>query len=109
MTPTHTLFRQADNRPAGVAFVSRGEVWTYRRLADEVECLAQALNARGLQRGDRIALHMANLPELVVAYYACFRIGAIAAPLNNRFKTAELRPLLRRLQPALYLGQAELY
>jgi acyl-CoA synthetase (AMP-forming)/AMP-acid ligase II len=52
---------------------------------------------------------MANLPELIVAYYACFRTGAIAAPLNNRFKTAELEQVLRRLQPALYIGQAHLY
>jgi hypothetical protein len=36
-------------------------------LADEVERLAQALLSRDLQQGDRIALHMANLPELVVA------------------------------------------
>src|SRR5215470_3167911 len=109
MTPAHALLRQADNRPDAVAFVSDGEVWSYRRLADDVERLTQALLARGLEPGDRVALHMANLPELVAAYYACFRIGAIAAPLNIRFKTDELRPLLKRLQPALYLGQAGLY
>jgi acyl-CoA synthetase (AMP-forming)/AMP-acid ligase II len=49
------------------------------------------------------------LPELAVAYYACFRIGAIACPLNIRFRTAELLPLLHQLRPALYLGQAQLY
>src|SRR5262249_59772817 len=52
---------------------------------------------------------MTNRPELVFAYYACFHTGAIAAPLNIRLKTAELRPLLARLRPALYLGQAQLY
>jgi acyl-coenzyme A synthetase/AMP-(fatty) acid ligase len=52
---------------------------------------------------------MANLPELVFAYLACFRVGVIAAPLNIRFKTAELRALLERLRPALYIGQATLY
>ena len=52
---------------------------------------------------------MANVPELAVAYYACFQIGAIAAPLNVRLKFAELRPLLQRLRPALYIGQADLY
>jgi acyl-CoA synthetase (AMP-forming)/AMP-acid ligase II len=63
----------------------------------------------GVRKGDRVALHMANLPELAVAYHACFRVGAIAAPLNIRFKTAELRPLLQRLRPVLYIGQAALY
>jgi acyl-CoA synthetase (AMP-forming)/AMP-acid ligase II len=52
---------------------------------------------------------MANVPELAVAFCACFQIGAVAAPLNIRLKTAELRPLLQRLLPALYIGQADLY
>jgi acyl-CoA synthetase (AMP-forming)/AMP-acid ligase II len=109
MTPIDALHRQAENRPDGVAFISGNEVWSYRRLAGDAGRLALALLARGVQPGDRVALHMANLPQLVIAYYACFRIGAIAAPLNIRFKTVELRPLLARLQPALYLGQAQLY
>jgi long-chain acyl-CoA synthetase len=54
-------------------------------------------------------LHMANLPEFVVAYLACFQVGAIAAPLNIRLKKAELEPLLQRLRPSLYIGQAALY
>jgi acyl-coenzyme A synthetase/AMP-(fatty) acid ligase len=52
---------------------------------------------------------MTNLPELVIAYQACFRVGVIAAPLNIRFKMAELTALLQRLRPALYIGQAALY
>ena len=71
--------------------------------------MADGLVERGLRKGDRVALHMANLPELVIAYLACFRVGVIAAPLNIRFKTAELRALLERLRPALYVGQATLY
>jgi acyl-CoA synthetase (AMP-forming)/AMP-acid ligase II len=52
---------------------------------------------------------MANLPELVVAYLACFQVGAIAAPLNIRLTKPELEPLLQRLRPSLYIGQAALY
>jgi long-chain acyl-CoA synthetase len=52
---------------------------------------------------------MASGPQLAVSYYACFRVGAIAAPLNNRFKTAELTSLLRRLSPKLYIGDVDLY
>jgi acyl-coenzyme A synthetase/AMP-(fatty) acid ligase len=97
------------NRPRKVAFVKDKEIWTYEGLAAEVERLARGLTERGIRKGDRVALHMANIPELVIAYNACFRVGAIAAPLNIRFKAAELRPLLRRLRPALYIGQADLY
>jgi acyl-coenzyme A synthetase/AMP-(fatty) acid ligase len=52
---------------------------------------------------------MINRPELIVAYYACFKLGAIASPLRAAFKFAELAPILQRLQPALYIGEIDLY
>jgi acyl-CoA synthetase (AMP-forming)/AMP-acid ligase II len=52
---------------------------------------------------------MPNRPEMAVALYACFRVGAIACPTNTRFKTAELREIFQRLQPALYLGEEQLH
>jgi len=109
MTPTGALYHCVETGRGNVAFIIDKEIWTYERLATEVERLASGLVARGLRKGDRVALHMANLAELVIAYHACFRVGVIAAPLNIRFKTAELRPLLQRLRPALYIGQAALY
>ena len=60
----------------------------------EIERAARAMAARGVGPGDWVALHMANVPETAIACYACFRIGAIAAPLNNRFKTVEPQFLL---------------
>jgi acyl-CoA synthetase (AMP-forming)/AMP-acid ligase II len=105
MTPIGVLCQLIETRSKQVAFIKDKEVWTYKRLAAEVERLAQGLAERGLRKGDRVALHMANLPEFVVAYHACFRAGLIAAPLNIRFKTAELRPLLQRLRPSLYTGR----
>jgi long-chain acyl-CoA synthetase len=109
MTPTGALYHRTNTQPKNVAFIKDQEVWTYERLANEVDRLAWGLIEHGVRKGDRVALHMANLPELAVAYHACFRVGAIAAPLNIRFKTAELRPLFQRLRPVLYIGQAALY
>jgi acyl-CoA synthetase (AMP-forming)/AMP-acid ligase II len=108
-TPLSMLDGWTASRPKHVAFIAGHEIWTYERLATEVERVARGFLARGVRPGDRVALHMANVPQLIVAYYACFRTGAIAAPLNNRFKTSELEQVLRRLQPALYIGQAHLY
>jgi long-chain acyl-CoA synthetase len=109
MTPISALYCQRSKQPNAVAFVAGDDRWSYRRLVSETERLAGALFGRGVRAGDCVALHMANLPELTVAYYACFRIGAIACPLNIRLKTAELRPLLEQLRPVLYLGQAQVY
>src|SRR5262249_15461499 len=109
MTPIEGLRAQANKRPGALAFMSGNQSWSYGRVALEAERLAQALLAYGVRPGDRVALHMTNRPELVSAYYACFLTGAIAAPLNVRLKMPELRALLKRLRPVLYLGEAQLY
>jgi long-chain acyl-CoA synthetase len=107
--PTEVLTRRAQSQPESTAFVFQEDVWTYRRLAHESERVARGLAASGVKAGDRVVLHMMNRPEMLVAYYACFRLGAIAAPLRTAFKFAELAPMLQRLQPALYIGESALY
>jgi long-chain acyl-CoA synthetase len=109
MTPMDALAHQAQTRPESTAFVFHEQVWTYQRLAREAERLARGLAKRGVGPGDRVVLHMMNRPEMLVAYYACFKLGAIAAPLRTAFKFAELAPLLQRLKPALYIGEIGLY
>jgi acyl-CoA synthetase (AMP-forming)/AMP-acid ligase II len=109
MTPAGALMHQVQTRPKSAAFVFHEEVWTYERLAAAAESLACGMAVRGVGPGDRVALHMMNRPEMIVAYYACFQLGAIAAPLRTAFKFAELAPILRRLRPALYLGEMSLY
>ena len=109
MTPMNALFHRATTRPTGTAFIFDGVVWTYHDLLTGAEQLSRAFVARGVRPGDRVVLHMPNTPEMAVALYACFRIGAIACPTNLRFKTAELREIFQRLQPALYLGDEQLY
>ena len=109
MTMLSALYRQAKTRPDGVAFFFGKERYTYQWLAAEVERYAGALDAQGITKGDRVMLHMTKLPEMAILFYACFRIGAIAAPMSVRLKTAELRPSLERLRPSLYLGDAQYY
>src|SRR3977135_1134017 len=105
-TPTGALLHRAQTRPKSTAFIFHEEVWTYERLAAEAQRLARGLTARPVGPGDRGVLHMPHRPEMIVAYYACFLLGAIAAPLRTAFKFAELAPLLQRLKPALYIGEA---
>src|SRR6201991_5281268 len=108
-TPANALMHHVQTRPDATAFIFHEDVWSDGRLAAEADRLARGLAARGVGPGDRVVLHMVNRPEMLVAYYACFRLGAIAAPLRTAFKFAELAPLLQRLQPALYIGESSLY
>jgi len=109
LTPLQALMYQVQTRPQSTAFVFHEDVWTYERLASESARLAGAFAARGVKAGNRVALHMINRPEMIVAYYACFQLGAIAAPLRTAFTAAELVTLLRRLGATLYLGEMNLY
>ncbi len=96
-------------QPEGIAFIYNDVVWTYHDLLPGAERLSRAFLAHGVGPGDRVVLHMTNRPEMAIALYACFRVGAIACPTNLRFKTTELREVFQRLQPALYLGEEQLY
>jgi long-chain acyl-CoA synthetase len=109
MTPTAVLAQRAGSTPAKTAFVFREDVWTYQRLAKAAGRLSRGIAALGVRPGDRVALHMTNRPEMIVAYYACFQLGAVAAPLRTAFKSAELDSILQRLKPALYIGETALY
>jgi long-chain acyl-CoA synthetase len=108
-TPIEALYDHAIVRTGGTAFIHEDVVCSYYDLVIASEQLARALLSRGVQPGDRIVLHMSNRPEMVFALYACFRIGAIACPMNLRYKAPELREMFQRLRPALYLGDEPLY
>src|SRR5512147_1753067 len=55
---------------------------TYWELQREANRLSNALAALGIARGDRVAILLPQRPETVVAYFACFQMGAIAVPLS---------------------------
>jgi len=58
------------------------------------DALAVALAARGLRRGDRVALFLQNVPQFVIALLAAWKLGAIAVPVNPMLKERELRYVL---------------
>ena len=74
------------DRPAYILF---GRELTYRQLFDQAEALAGWLRSRGLQRGDRVALFMQNLPQFIIAFYAAMRADAVVVPVNPMNKTDE--------------------
>ncbi len=70
-----------------------GEVkrYTYAELHAEVCKLANALRARGVEKGDRVALYMPMIPELVFAVLACARIGAVHSVIFGGFSAQSIR------------------
>ncbi len=58
---------------------------TYEELHKEVCKCANVLKSKGIQRGDRVAIYMGMVPELVVVMLACTRIGAIHSIIFGGF------------------------
>ena len=58
--------------------------------------LAAGLRARGIAAGDRVGLWLPNWPEWVFARHALGILGAVAVPINTRYKADELAYCLRQ-------------
>ncbi len=64
---------------------------SYRELCDAVCRFANALQAKGVSKGDRIAIYMPMIPEAAVAMLACARIGAIHSVVFGGFSPESLK------------------
>lgn len=85
--------RAHPQRPAlGMAFAAP---LTYAALGESISLLAAALSARGLNRGDRVAILAENSPPWGVAYLAITRCGAVAVPILPDFPEADVHHILR--------------
>src|SRR6476469_9123783 len=94
ITLSDVLGRHAKVRPEKVAFVDPRRRCTFGELDERATRLANALAARGIRRGDRVAVLGLNSLELVESWLAVLRLGAVAVPVNFRLATAEITYLL---------------
>jgi acetyl-CoA synthetase len=68
---------------------------TYGALLDEVNRCANAFAALGVTKGDRVALFMPMCPELIVAFFAAIKLGALVLPLFSGYGTDAVVARLR--------------
>lgn len=80
----------AQQHPNRTAIVFRDSVCTYADIYISATRLANALRARGIGQGDRVALLLPNCPQFTIAYYAAAALGAVCTPANPLLKAPEL-------------------
>src|SRR5499433_2806214 len=81
------LYDGAARHPDKIAFrwVDRDRTLTFAQAAVEMEHFAGALHQLGVRKGDRVTIFAHNGMDYLIALFACWRIGAIAALVNVRF------------------------
>ena len=86
------------------AFTFEDKSWSYQDVETEVEQLAHALQALGVKKGDRVALWLTNSAMLECLLFAVIRIGAVAVPLNTRYRTQDLAFTLKNSGSVLLIS-----
>ncbi|MBI5415564.1 MAG: AMP-binding protein [Candidatus Omnitrophica bacterium] len=88
------LDNTAKRFPEKPAIIFKGETISFARLRETSLRLANALQANGARKGDRIAIYLPNCPEYVYSYLACFHLGCVGVPLDFMLKADELTSCL---------------
>lgn len=103
----HLLMRR-DDRPAVVAVREDGQrqVLSHAQLAAHVAGMQKALQALGIQAGDRIASVMPNTWETLVAMLACTSLGAIWSSSSPEFGLHGIIDRFGQIAPKLLIACA---
>jgi long-chain acyl-CoA synthetase len=100
--------RIARTAPARKAIVFEGKDISYGALDACANALASTLKAKGVRRGDRVALYLPNIPAFMLAYLAGQKVGAIAVSINSMFKAEEVKYIVNDSGAKLMFTTAEL-
>ena len=71
-------------------FEGPGAAWSFAAFDREVARTAAGLAARGIRPGDSVLVHLDNCPEILFAWFACARVGAICVTTNARSAADEM-------------------
>ena len=91
----NVLAQTAQKFPNHAALLFYGKKISYGELDRLVNRFAQALDGLGIRKGDRVAIMLPNIPQMVIAYYGTLRTGAIAVATNPLYHEHELEVQLK--------------
>jgi long-chain acyl-CoA synthetase len=108
--PLHRFLENTARKyPSQAATIFKGARLGYAELNDLTDRLAAGLAARGLQRGDRVAIFMPNSPQFVIAFYAILKAGGVAVATNPLYTPRELEHQMKDSGAELILVMSNFY
>ena len=103
-----SLEQTAYRYPERCALIVGERRYSYARINQLAGTLAARLMARGVTRGDRVALYLDNGLDAVVGVYAALKCGAVFMPVNPLTKADKLAYLLRDAEARAIITQESL-
>lgn len=103
------LFETASRLATKDAIIFKDRRISYREYDQEVDRLAAALQNLGVQKEDRVAIHLPNCPQFLFAYFAVLRLGAIVVPCNPTYTAREMTHQLNDSGARLIITLSALY
>jgi long-chain acyl-CoA synthetase len=97
-----TLKNSARNHPEKTAFIFGEQEFSYRQIDQVANQVAHALRAKGIGKGDKVALSCLNLPYFPMIYYGILKAGAVCVPLSVLLKKDEIAYHLEDSDAAFY-------
>ncbi len=88
------LQERADRFPEKTALHYDGSKISYGELNSLADRFATGLQSQGVDKGDRLAIYLPNLPQFVFTYYGALRAGAIVVAVSPLYKERELAHIL---------------
>jgi long-chain acyl-CoA synthetase len=85
------LNEMAAKYPQRPAMIFKGNQISYQKFNRSVDRFTAVLQGLGLQKGDRMAVHLPNCPQFPIAYYAILRAGGVVVPCNPIYTARELK------------------
>lgn len=82
---------------------ANGRSWSYAEFDAVVNRTANMLLDRGVVKGDVVSLLLPNSAEYIIAYFACWKIGALAGPVNSLLKSEEIEWIVNNSESKLLL------
>jgi acyl-CoA synthetase (AMP-forming)/AMP-acid ligase II len=90
-----------------IAIVSEDQSMTFGELFDQINKLAGGLTAKGIRKGDRVAVLSKNRDELFLLMGAIAVVGAIMVPINFRLAANEIGHVLSNTEPVMLLFEPD--
>ena len=85
-----SMKRTVKDFPDNICCDLQGTTYTFKEIEKNINCFANFFIQNGLKKGDRIAIHLPNIPQYIIALYGTFYAGCTSTGMNFLMQPNEI-------------------